>query len=65
LLIARGGNEAWLRDFKPATATLEELKLLTQVISCTRFDPSAGMVPLDYASVNNAWKQLHASRTGN
>ncbi len=65
LLLARGGNEAWLRDLEPETASLDELKLLAQVLSCTSFDPAAGMVPLDEAAVNRAWQQLRVLRTGN
>jgi hypothetical protein len=65
LLIARGGNEAWLHDLTPETASLDELKLLAEVTSCTRFDPAAGMVPFDESGLNNAWAQLHALRAGN
>jgi hypothetical protein len=65
LLLARGGNEAWIRELKPETATLEQLRLLAQVLSCTRFDPAAGMVPLDEAGLDEAWKRLRAMRTGN
>ncbi len=65
LLLSRGGNEAWLRDLQPETASLDELKLLGQVLSCTRFDPGAGMVPLDEASLNRAWQQMQGIRTGN
>jgi len=50
LLISRGGNEAWLRELQPETAALEELRLRAEVLSCTRFDAVAGMVPLDEAS---------------
>jgi WD40 repeat protein len=63
LLLCRGGNEAWLRDLKPETASLEELRLLAQVVSCTRFDPTAGMVPLGETGLNRAWEQLRAVRT--
>jgi WD40 repeat protein len=62
LLICRGGNEAWLRELQPETASLEELRLLAEVLSCTRFDPAAGMVPLDESSLDEAWKQLGALR---
>jgi WD40 repeat protein/serine/threonine protein kinase len=62
LLIARGGNEAWLRELQPETASLDELTSLAQVLSCTRFDPAAGMVPLDETSLNNAWQKLNAIR---
>jgi WD40 repeat protein len=58
LLIARGGKEAWLRELQPETASLEELKLRAQVISCTRFDAASGMVPLDEAGLNSAWERL-------
>ncbi len=64
LLIARGANEAWLRELQPETASLEELKLLGQVLSCTQFDPAAGMVPLDETGLDQAWKQLRALRAG-
>jgi WD40 repeat protein len=62
LLIARGGNEAWLRELRPNAASLQELTLLAEVLSSTRFDPSAGMVPMDEASLDRAWKELCASR---
>jgi hypothetical protein len=65
LLLARGGNEAWLRELKPESASLEELKVRAQVLSCTRFDASGGLVPLENAALNDAWKRLramHASR---
>jgi WD40 repeat protein len=65
LLLSRGGDEAWLRDLQPDTASIGELKLLAQVLSCTRFDPAAGMVPLDDASLNDAWNQLRALRAKN
>ena len=64
LLIARGGNEAWLHELRPETASLNELKLLAEVTSCTRFDPAAGMIPLDESGVNSAWAQLRALRAG-
>jgi WD40 repeat protein len=64
LLLCRGGNEAWLRDLRPETAKVEELRLLAQVLSCTRFDPAAGMVPLDEAGLNRAWDQLRALHLG-
>jgi hypothetical protein len=62
LLLARGGNEAWLRELKPESASLEELKLRAQVLSCTRFDASGGLVPLENASLNDASKRLTAMR---
>jgi WD40 repeat protein len=62
LLLARGGNEAWLRELKPESASLEELKLRAQVLSCTRFDVSGGLVPLENASLNDASKRLTAMR---
>jgi WD40 repeat protein len=65
LLISRGGNEAWLRELQPETATLEELRLRAEVLSCTRFDAAAGMVPLDESSLNLAWKQLRAFHAKN
>jgi WD40 repeat protein len=65
LLLARGGNEAWLRELDPETATIEELRLLAQVVSCTHFDPAAGMVPMDEAALNQAWKQLRLLRARN
>ena len=58
LLISRGGNEAILRELQPTTATLDELRRWAQVVSCTRFDPAAGMVPLDEAGLKEAWQQL-------
>jgi hypothetical protein len=63
LLLARGGNEAWLRELKPENASVEELRLLAQVLSCTRFDPTAGMVPMDEESLDHAWKELRALRS--
>jgi eukaryotic-like serine/threonine-protein kinase len=65
LLIARGASEAWLRDLQPEGASREELGLLAKVISCTRFDPVHGMVPLDTASLNEAWKRLRVLRGQN
>jgi WD40 repeat protein len=65
LLIARGGNEAWLLELSPETASLDELKLLAETTSCTRFDPAAGMVPLDESGLNNAWARLRTLRVGN
>ena len=65
LLLARGGNEAWLRELQPETGTLEELKLRAQVLSCTQFDPAAGMVPIDEAALDRAWKLLRALRHKN
>jgi WD40 repeat protein len=65
LLISRGAHEAFLRDLQPEGATLEELKLRAQVLSCTRFDPASGMVPLDEASINESWTRLRASRARN
>jgi WD40 repeat protein len=62
LLVARGGNEAWLRELQPETASLEELKLLAQVLSCTEFDPAAGMVPLSELGLSQAWNHLRALR---
>jgi WD40 repeat protein len=62
LLLARGGNEAWLRELQPETANLEELRLLAEVLSCTTFDPAAGMVPLDETGLHHAWDQLRALR---
>jgi WD40 repeat protein len=64
LLLCRGGNEAWLRDLKPETTSVEELKLLAEVSSCTRFDPAAGMVPLDEADLDHAWQALQRLRRG-
>jgi WD40 repeat protein/serine/threonine protein kinase len=58
LLLARGGDEAWLRELKPETASVEQLRFLAQALSCTRFDPAAGMMPIDDASLDRAWKQL-------
>ena len=60
LLLARGGNEAWLRELQPETASLEELKLMAEVMSCTTFDPAAGMVPLDETALDHAWNHLRA-----
>jgi WD40 repeat protein len=64
LLIARGGNEAFLRELQPEPTSCEELRLRAQVVSCTRFDPAAGMVPLDEAGMSDAWKRLRALRDG-
>jgi WD40 repeat protein len=64
LLVARGGNEAWLRELQPETATLEQLRLMAEVLSCTRFDPAAGMVPMDEEGLDHAWKELRAMRAG-
>jgi eukaryotic-like serine/threonine-protein kinase len=60
LLVARGGNEGWLRDLKPDTMSIEELTLRAEVLSCTRFDSAAGPVPLDEAALNDAWNRLQA-----
>ena len=65
LLISRGADEAILRDLQPETATLEELRLRAQILSCTRFDPATGMVPLDEAGLNHTWNRLRAFRTKN
>jgi WD40 repeat protein len=65
LLLSRGGNEAFLRDLQPEAAGVEELRLLSEVLTCTRFDPAAGMVPLDEVALNDAWKQLRILRAGN
>jgi hypothetical protein len=65
LLLARGGNEAWVRELQPETATVEQLRLLAQVLSCTRFDLAAGMVPMDEEGLDHAWKELRAMRTEN
>jgi WD40 repeat protein/tRNA A-37 threonylcarbamoyl transferase component Bud32 len=62
LLLARGGNEAWLRNLKPEPASMEELRLRAEVLSCTRFDASGNLVPLDNASQNDAWTRLCALR---
>ncbi|PWU22024.1 MAG: hypothetical protein C5B50_00255 [Verrucomicrobia bacterium] len=62
LLIASGGNEAWLRELEPTTASVEQLRLLAQVLSCTRFDPASGMVPMDEPSLADAWNKLCALR---
>jgi len=62
LLLCRGANEACLRDLRPESATIQELKLLAQVLSCTRFDPAAGMVPLNESELTASWNQLRASR---
>ena len=62
LLLCRGGNEAWLRDLRPEPASLEELKLLAKVVSCTRFYPASGMVPIDESELTTAWNRLRASR---
>jgi WD40 repeat protein len=62
LLLARGANEAVLRELQPEPASLEELTLLARIVSCTRFEPAAGMVPLDEASLNEAWQKLRAIR---
>ncbi len=62
LLLARGGNEAWLRELQPETASLDQLRLLGQVLSCTGFDPAAGMVPLDESTLKDAWDRLQALR---
>jgi WD40 repeat protein len=64
LLLCRGANEAWLRDLKPEPASLEELRLLAEVSSCTRFDPAAGMVPLDEADLDHAWQSLEMLQRG-
>jgi WD40 repeat protein/serine/threonine protein kinase len=63
LLVARGGNEAWVRELQPETATVEQLRLLAQVLSCTRYDPAAGMVPMDEEGLDHAWKELRAMLT--
>jgi len=60
LLLSRGGDEAWLHDLHPETAGLKELKLRAEVISCTRFDPAAGMTPLDEETLNQDWQELRA-----
>ncbi len=62
LLIARGGNEAWLRELQPRAASLQELTLLAEVLSCARFDPTAGMVSMDETNLDRAWKELCAMR---
>jgi WD40 repeat protein/serine/threonine protein kinase len=63
LLLSRGGNEAWLRELQPDSASVEELRLLAQVTSCTRFDPAAGMVPLDETELTAAWNKLRTIRS--
>jgi len=65
LLLASGGNEAWLRELEPTSANVQKLKLLAQVLSCTRFDPASGMVPLDETSLSLAWDELCVLRTEN
>ncbi len=62
LLIARGGNEAWLRELQPDVAPLEELKLRAQILSCMRFDLVADTVPLDETELDAAWQKLRAFR---
>jgi dipeptidyl aminopeptidase/acylaminoacyl peptidase len=64
LLIARGGNEAFIRELRPETARLEDLKLLAEALTCTRFDPATGLVPLGEAALNEACRQLRALRAG-
>jgi len=65
LLISRGGSEAWLRVLRPTESSLEELRLLAEVLSCTRCDPAAGLTPLDEAAVSDAWKKLRPLRRRN
>ena len=65
LLLARGGDEAWLRDLKPESATLDKLKLRAEVLSCTSFDSAAGPMPLDEAGLNSAWAQCADAQTPN
>jgi WD40 repeat protein/serine/threonine protein kinase len=60
LLLSRGGNEAWLRNLRPESASIEELRLRAEVLSCTRFDASGNLVPLDNATQNDAWTRLCA-----
>src|SRR5262249_44840264 len=62
LLIARGGNEAWMRELIPDNSSLEELTLRAQVVSCMRFDSVTGMVPLEEPELNLAWKKLRELR---
>jgi WD40 repeat protein len=60
LLLCRGGNEAWIRELQPTTESLETLRLQAEVLSCTRFDPAAGMVPISETDLKEAWNKLRA-----
>jgi WD40 repeat protein len=64
LLIARGGNEAWVRELQPEMTTIQELRLLAQSLSCTKFDPASGMVPLDESGMAEAWQRLRSLHAG-
>jgi WD40 repeat protein len=63
LLLSRGGNEAWLRNLTPEPTGIEELRLRAEVLSCTRFDASGDLVPLDNTSQDEAWTRLCALRS--
>ncbi len=60
LLLARGGDAAWLRELAPESSGLEQLKLQGDITSCMSFDPNAGMVPMDEAALEKTWKRLQA-----
>ena len=62
LLLCRGGDETWLRELRPEPDAVEQLRVLAQVLSCTRFDPAAGMVPLDEQGIVKAWQELRAQQ---
>ena len=64
LLVATGGDRAWLRDLSPATGTLDELRLQADVLSCQRIDPVEGVVPLGASALSNSWQRLCSARPG-
>jgi WD40 repeat protein len=63
LLIARARDVVWVCDLaRTSKRSMEELRLEAQVLSAHRIDPVAGQVPLDSATLSNAWQNLRALR---
>jgi WD40 repeat protein len=58
LVIATGGEGAWLREFAPDLSPISELSLRVQVLSGRRLDPAVGLIPIEPArlrEVLRAW----------